>query len=68
MRNLLRGTLTKLGLKTIATRLLDEPQKTTDVTPPPHITPCGKDARREQNKSPDSPRGPGFFRKRNRRN
>ncbi len=25
----------------LAKRLLDEPQKTEDVTPPPHITPCG---------------------------
>jgi hypothetical protein len=39
MRNLLRQTLTKLGLKTIAPRFLDEPQKITDITPPSHITP-----------------------------
>src|SRR6185295_1585841 len=76
MRQLLRGTLNKLGLKSIATRLLDEPQKTTDVTPPPHITPCGfnqnKDAepqskiirRDQQQNQPNPPRSPGFFRKR----
>src|SRR5215207_6941220 len=81
MRTLLRGTLNKLGLKSIATRLLDEPQKTTDVTPPPHITPLGqgqnrdqehkhtsvrRDQHQNQNKSPRSPKGPGFFRRRNR--
>ncbi len=42
MRQLLRGTLHKPGLKHIATRLLDDRRETTDVTPPPHITPCGR--------------------------
>jgi hypothetical protein len=73
MRNLLHQTLAKLGLKSIATRLFDEPQKTTDVAPPPHITPRGqgqnKIVRRDhdQDKSPAPPRGPGFFRRRDRR-
>ena len=56
MRTALRATLNKLGLKHITTRLLDERQKTTDVTPPPHITPCGKQA------PPSSAKG--FFGKR----
>lgn len=41
MKKTLRTTLNKLGLKDIAARLLDGKQKTVDVTPPPHITPCG---------------------------
>lgn len=41
MRNALRASMQKLGLSGMARRLLDEPQKTEDVTPPPHITPCG---------------------------
>jgi hypothetical protein len=41
MRNTLRQTLNRLGLKDIAARLLDSKQQTVDVTPPPHITPCG---------------------------
>jgi uncharacterized radical SAM protein YgiQ len=42
MRQNLRKTLNRLGLKDVATRLLDGKQKTVDVTPPPHITPCGQ--------------------------
>jgi hypothetical protein len=34
----------RLGLGEIARRLLDEKKATTDVTPPPHITPCGMHA------------------------
>ena len=60
MRQALRSTLNKLGLKHIATRLLDERQKTTDVTPPPHITPVGKDSRKE----PPPASSKAFFRKR----
>lgn len=60
MRQALRSTLNKLGLKHIATRLLDERQKTTDVTPPPHITPVGKDSRKE----PPPSSSKAFFRKR----
>ena len=63
MRQALRSTLNKLGLKHIATRLLDEKQKTTDVTPAPHITPVGKDA----NKQPPSVPASSFFRKQPRR-
>ena len=60
MRQALRSTLNKLGLKHVATRLLDERQKTTDVTPPPHITPVGKDSRKE----PPPASSKAFFRKR----
>jgi radical SAM superfamily enzyme YgiQ (UPF0313 family) len=42
MRQSLRQTLNRLGLKDVAARLLDGKQKTVDVTPPPHITPCGQ--------------------------
>ncbi len=59
MRSVLRQTLGKLGLKHIATRLLDERQVTTDVTPPPHITPCGKQPRQDPPHAPARP----FFRK-----
>ncbi|MBT5903264.1 MAG: YgiQ family radical SAM protein [Opitutaceae bacterium] len=41
MRTALRKSMTRLGLGGIARRLLDEKRKTEDVTPPPHITPCG---------------------------
>ncbi len=41
MKKALRASMLKLGLGPMAKRLLDEPQKTEDVTPPPHITPCG---------------------------
>jgi uncharacterized radical SAM protein YgiQ len=41
MKKALRASMQKLGLAGMAKRLLDEPQKTEDVTPPPHITPCG---------------------------
>jgi len=41
MKKALRASMVKLGLSGMARRLLDEPQKTVDVTPPPHITPCG---------------------------
>jgi radical SAM superfamily enzyme YgiQ (UPF0313 family) len=42
MRQALRQTLDRLGLKEISKRLLDGKQPTIDVTPPPHITPCGR--------------------------
>lgn len=41
MKKTLRASMVKLGLAGMAKRLLDDPQKTEDVTPPPHITPCG---------------------------
>lgn len=41
MKAALRKSMQRLGLGDIATRLLDEKKKTVDVTPPPHITPCG---------------------------
>jgi uncharacterized radical SAM protein YgiQ len=41
MKAALRKSMQRLGLGEIATRLLDEKKKTVDVTPPPHITPCG---------------------------
>jgi hypothetical protein len=31
----------RLGLGAMAARLLDGKKETVDVTPPPHITPCG---------------------------
>jgi uncharacterized radical SAM protein YgiQ len=44
MKAALRGTLQRLGLEETARRLLDEKKTTRDVTPPPHITPCGRGA------------------------
>ncbi len=44
MRKALRASMAKLGLSAMARRLLDEPRRTRDVTPPPHITPCGRKA------------------------
>ena len=41
MRATIRKSMTRLGLGGIARRLLDEKRKTEDVTPPPHIAPCG---------------------------
>lgn len=41
MKKTLRATLNKMGLKDVAARLLDGKNQTVDVTPPPHITPCG---------------------------
>ncbi|WP_438482339.1 YgiQ family radical SAM protein [Oleiharenicola lentus] len=41
MKNALRSSMQRLGLGEMAKRLLDGKQKTVDVTPPPHITPCG---------------------------
>jgi hypothetical protein len=40
MKTALRKSMARLGLGDIAARLLDGKQKTVDVTPPPHITPC----------------------------
>jgi uncharacterized radical SAM protein YgiQ len=61
MRDTLRQTLGRLGLKDIATRLLDRKGNTVDVTPPPHITPCG-------GKEPGSAKsGKRFFSPRERR-
>jgi uncharacterized radical SAM protein YgiQ len=44
MKAALRKSMARLGLGDIAARLLDGKQKTVDVTPPPHITPCGMQA------------------------
>ncbi|MBI2517197.1 MAG: YgiQ family radical SAM protein [Opitutae bacterium] len=41
MKAALRASMQRLGLGDLAQRLLDEKKKTIDVTPPPHITPCG---------------------------
>lgn len=41
MRDAIRRSMQRLGLGAIAKRLLDEKRATKDVTPPPHITPCG---------------------------
>jgi uncharacterized radical SAM protein YgiQ len=41
MKSALRKSMARLGLGDMAARLLDGKQKTVDVTPPPHITPCG---------------------------
>jgi len=44
MKSILRKSMRRLGLGDIAARLLDGKKKTVDVTPPPHITPCGMNA------------------------
>lgn len=41
MKATLRKSMQRLGLGAMAARLLDGRKKTVDVTPPPHITPCG---------------------------
>ena len=41
MKKALRASMTRLGLSGIAKRLLDDKKVTEDVTPPPHIAPCG---------------------------
>ncbi len=41
MKKALRASMHRLGLDGLAKRLLDEPRATEDVTPPPHIAPCG---------------------------
>ncbi|MBI2512702.1 MAG: YgiQ family radical SAM protein [Opitutae bacterium] len=41
MKAALRASMQRLGLDDIARRLLDEKKKTRDVTPSPHIAPCG---------------------------
>ncbi len=41
MKKALRASMKRLGLDGIAKRLLDDKQVTEDVTPPPHIAPCG---------------------------
>jgi uncharacterized radical SAM protein YgiQ len=46
MKSALRKSLHKLGLGNLATKLLDERRTTVDVTPPPHVTPCGKPGNR----------------------
>jgi uncharacterized radical SAM protein YgiQ len=48
MRRALRQTLDRLGLKDVSKRLLDGKQATVDVTPPPHITPCGVKRKRRK--------------------
>jgi hypothetical protein len=44
MKAALRKSMQRLGLGEMARRLLDEKKQTEDVTPPPHITPCGMNA------------------------
>ena len=44
MKAALRKSMQRLGLEDMAHRLLDEKKATKDVTPPPHITPCGMNA------------------------
>lgn len=44
MKAALRKSMQRLGLGEMARRLLDEKRHTEDVTPPPHITPCGMHA------------------------
>ncbi|BET68106.1 YgiQ family radical SAM protein [Opitutales bacterium ASA1] len=46
MKSALRKSLHKLGLGNLATKLLDERRATVDVTPPPHVTPCGNSGKR----------------------
>jgi len=46
MKAALRKSLQRIGLGDMAARLLDGRKQTTDVTPPPHITPCGRSGRR----------------------
>jgi hypothetical protein len=41
MKAALRASMQRLGLDAIAHRLLDEKRRTRDVTPSPHIAPCG---------------------------
>ncbi len=41
MKAALRKSMERLGLGETARRLLDEKKPTRDVTPPPHIAPCG---------------------------
>lgn len=59
MRQVLRRTLTRIGLGSVAGRLLDDPRPTRDVTPPPHIAPCG----RKLPQPPPESRGKGFLRR-----
>jgi hypothetical protein len=42
MKAALRKSMQRLGLGEMAARLLDSRKQTVDVTPPPHITPCGQ--------------------------
>jgi uncharacterized radical SAM protein YgiQ len=42
MKAALRATMRRIGLHDLVHRLLDEKKTTRDVTPPPHITPCGQ--------------------------
>jgi hypothetical protein len=44
MKAALRASMQRLGLGDMARRLLDGKKTTRDVTPPPHITPCGMNA------------------------
>ncbi len=41
MKKALRSSMHRLGLDRLAKRLLDDKKATEDVTPPPHIAPCG---------------------------
>lgn len=44
MKAALRASMQRLGLEETARRLLDEKKATRNVTPAPHITPCGLNA------------------------
>lgn len=44
MKAALRKSMQRLGLGEMARKLLDEKKRTVDVTPPPHVTPCGMGA------------------------
>lgn len=44
MKAALRKSMQRIGLGELATKLLDEKKRTTDVTPSPHIAPCGMHA------------------------
>lgn len=44
MKSALRKSMQRLGLDGLAQRLLDEKKSTRDVTPSPHIAPCGMPA------------------------
>jgi hypothetical protein len=54
MKSALRKSMHRLGLGALAHRLLDGKKVTEDVTPPPHITPCGMKVPRQN----EGARGP----------
>ena len=59
MKSALRKSMHRLGLGAIARRLLDEKKVTEDVTPPPHITPCGMKVPAGGKMMDGGPRGAG---------